>query len=204
MSDLKNQNFFRVNSRGVAANIGLDCYEAKHRHKILIVDDDESIILSLKRCIGNSYHVDYFTSPLAALNSAKHTAYDLVISDQRMPSMDGIELLSKIKHLQPHCIPIILSGLQDPKILLKAINQAHIYHYLCKPWVNIELLNLIEEALDFGCKQAENLRLADKARVNSGSMTKHRAYLRDLESKYPGITNVERDENGAIVLHDRH
>ena len=204
MSNHNTQSFFRVNNPGISTNIGLECYETKHRHRILIVDDDESIILSLKRCIGNHYNVDYFTSPLAALNSAKHTAYDLAISDQRMPSIDGVELLSKIKHLQPQCIAIILSGLQDPKTLLKAINEAHIYHYLCKPWENNELLNLIEEALDFGCKQAENLRLADKARVNSGSMTKHRAYLRDLESKYPGITNVERDENGAIVLHDRH
>lgn len=190
-----------------SSNVDIESYKPIHRYKILIVDDDESIIFSLKRCIGryigHTCQINYFTSPLEALKSAKHTAYDLAISDQRMPDIDGIELLSQIRLLQPQCISIILSGLLDSSTLLKAINQAHIYHYVCKPWENNDLINLIEEALEFGSKQIENIRLADMARVNSGCITKHRAYLRDLELKYPGITNVRRDENGAIILHDR-
>lgn len=196
-------SLFKKNNISMRANLGLECYEADHHYKILIVDDEESILQSIKRCINDKYHVDYFLSPSAALSNAAHTAYDLVISDQRMPGIEGIDLLAKIKDIQPHCIAIILSGLKDSKTLLKAINQAHIYHYLCKPWDNKELLNLIENALDFGAEQVENERLADKARVNCGSMTKHRAYLRDLESKYPGITNVSRDESGAIIIKSR-
>lgn len=199
-----NQSLYRMKNPSVQSDMQIECYEADKRCKILIVDDEESILQSISRCIGENYYVDYFLSPVAALASVKHTAYDLVISDQRMPGIEGIELLARIKKIQPHCIAMILSGLQDSKTLLKAINQAHIYHYLCKPWNNEDFLALIEQALDFGAQQAENERLADKARVNSGCMTKHRAYLRDLETKYPGITKVARDENGAIIIKGRH
>lgn len=169
--------------------------------RIMVVDDEPSILKSIKRSLAHShYRIDTFSEPNQALTSAHHNAYDLVISDQRMPCMSGIELLTHLKCLQPECVTILLTGYSDNSTLLDAINKAHVYRFLTKPWHDEELVQLIADAIDYGEEQALTQRLADQARVNNGSMTRHRAYMRELEARYPGITRIERDENGAIVL----
>lgn len=184
---------------------GLECYDSQPVRRIMLVDDEESILKSAERCLAyDEYMISSFQSPQEALKSARHQAYDLVITDQRMPCMNGVELLTQINEVQPQCVGVILSGFSDSSTLLEAINQAHIYQFVCKPWVNEDFRLLVKKALSHAEQQCETQRLADQARVSSGSMTRHRAQLRELEAKYPGITRVERDENGAIVLHPRH
>ncbi|HEY7772579.1 MAG TPA: response regulator [Marinagarivorans sp.] len=179
----------------------IECYDGMPTKRIMIVDDEASILKSAERCLSyGNYDITSFQSPREALKSAHHYAYDLIISDQRMPCMSGTELLIEISAIQPQCVGVILSGFSDSSTLLEAINQAHIYQFVCKPWVNSDLKHIVEKALDYGEQLAETQRLADRARVNSGAMTKHRAQLRELEARYPGITQVERDENGAIIL----
>lgn len=186
------------------SRLNLDIYADEQRKRILLVDDEASILKSAERCLKNRHFIiDSFTCPQKALESARHTAYQLVITDQRMPIMSGVELLVHIARLQPECVGIILSGLCDSETLLDAINHTRIYRYLCKPWQDEELRNVVDAAIEHHNALYDTQRLADKARVNDGSMTKHRAYLRELEAKYPGITQVERDQNGAIVLHNQ-
>lgn len=169
--------------------------------RIMIVDDEPSILQSLERTLAKlHYNIDTFCDPSVALANARYHAYDLVISDQRMPRMTGTELISELQKIQPDCATILLTGHSDVCTLMDAINKAHVYRFLTKPWVNDDLLHLIEEAIGFAEEQSAVQRLADRARVTDGSMTRHRAYMRDLEAKYPGITRVERDENGAITL----
>lgn len=188
-----------LNSR-LQVDSGLECYDSVQK-RIMIVDDEPSILKSLKRCLSQcDYHIDSFSDPNQALASANHNAYDLVISDQRMPCLSGTELLTRLKCLQPDCVTILLTGHSDSSTLMDAINEAHVYRFLTKPWDDHALIQLIAEAIEFGEEQINTQRLADKARVNNGSMTRHRAYMRELEAKYPGITRVERDENGAIIL----
>lgn len=182
------------------ADSGLECYDSVHK-RVMIVDDEPSILKSLKRSLAQcDYQIDCFCDPDQALVSANHNAYDLVISDQRMPRMNGTELLTRLKCLQPECVTILLTGHSDSSTLMDAINKAHVYRFLTKPWNDEELIQLIADAICYGEEQTATQRLADKARVNNGSMTRHRAYMRELEAKYPGITRVERDENGAIIL----
>lgn len=179
---------------------GLPCYDNSQK-RIMIVDDEPSILKSLKRCLSQlDYQIDCFSEPDQALASAAHNAYDIVISDQRMPCMSGTELLTRLKSLQPDCVTILLTGHSDSCALMDAINKAHVYRFMTKPWNDEELIHFIADAINYGEEQTTTQRLADKARVNNGSMTRHRAYMRELESKYPGITRVERDENGAIIL----
>lgn len=187
-------------STRLQADSGLDCYDSVQK-RIMIVDDEPSILKSLKRSLAQcNYQIDSFSEPEQALASANHNAYDLVISDQRMPCMSGTELLTRLKFIQPECVTILLTGHSDSSTLMDAINKAHVYRFLTKPWNDDELIQLIADAICYGEEQTTTQRLADKARVNNGSMTRHRAYMRELEAKYPGITRVERDENGAIIL----
>ena len=169
--------------------------------RIMLVDDEPSILMSATRSLKAFPHqIDTFEDPREALAHAKHTAYNVVISDQRMPTISGIDLLTKIRALQPDCVTMILSGFTDSTALLEAINRAHIFQFICKPWIDDELISAVKQAFIISEKNYETRKMADRARVHDGSMTRHRACLRDLEARYPGITNVERDENGALLL----
>ena len=104
--------------------------------RILIVDDDESILKALRRLLSLTpctvgevtckLVVDIFSSPEAALEKARHTAYDLVLSDYRMPGMNGVQLLKALREIQPDAARLILSGYADLNGLIDAINEAGI------------------------------------------------------------------------------
>ena len=99
--------------------------------RILIVDDEQAILNSIRRllrlvpcsCGGTTYEltVEAFTSPKAALERAAHAAFDLALVDYRMPEMDGIELLRRLREIQPDAARLILSGYADLNALVRAI-----------------------------------------------------------------------------------
>jgi len=117
--------------------------------RILIVDDEESVLNTLKRLFRNKPY-DIFTAlsgeeGLALLNEQ---SVDLIISDMRMPRMDGAEFLSTVKERYPLTERILLTGYSDMDAMTKAINVGGIYGYLSKPWDIEQLLSLVESALD--------------------------------------------------------
>ncbi len=113
--------------------------------KILVVDDETAILNSLRRVLSNlSYDVLVADSGIKALTLMSEQQVDLVISDMRMPGMDGYELLSHIKTLYPNTVRIILSGYADEKLVMKALLKNIARTYLFKPWNNQELAELIE------------------------------------------------------------
>lgn len=126
--------------------------------KILFVDDDESILSSLRRlarslpCVYGKLRyeldVDTAASPSAALRLAGETAYDLIVSDYRMPEMNGVELLIKVGELQPKAELMVLSGLSDADDVARAYQDAKIYHFVNKPWNDSFLMASIAEALN--------------------------------------------------------
>lgn len=178
--------------------------------RILIVDDEESILKSLRRLLsltpcsagGKTYKltVDCCSNPVAALEKASGTAYDLVLSDYRMPGMDGVELLQSMRIMQPDCARLILSGYADLNGLISAINDAGISRFLCKPWNDYELVAAIGQALAVRDLTLENQRLADKARVAMGRMTAEALERKRLEAEEPGITRVNWGPDGSVLL----
>lgn len=178
--------------------------------RILIVDDENSILkslhrlLSLTHCFGGdkAYRltVDTFTSPEDALERARRTAYDLVLSDYRMPGMDGVQFLKAFRELQPDAARLILSGYADLNGLIGAINEAGISRFLSKPWNDYELVAAIGQALALRDVTLENQRLADQARVAKGSISAEEAERRRLETEEPGITQVTWGPDGSVLL----
>ena len=112
--------------------------------KILLVDDEPLILKALVRllqrtpclCDGRLFKLELvtFTDPSKALEYVRNHQVSLVLSDYRMPGMDGVELLTAIKTLQPDTSRIIISGYADLNALINAINRAHIYRFVAKPW----------------------------------------------------------------------
>lgn len=146
---------------------------------ILLVDDEQNILNALQRELAGSHDVETFTSPREALQRAKDTEFDLVVTDYRMPDMDGVSFLEAFAQNQPDAMRLILSGQADMNALIKAINVSHTYRFVSKPWDKFDLKANISQALNHREAMLENRRLAAAYRQQYGATPAapaHQAY----------------------------
>ncbi|WP_205548524.1 HD domain-containing phosphohydrolase [Pseudomonas carnis] len=116
---------------------------------VLLVDDEESILNSLRRLLrGQPYEVVLATSGAQALEIMATRPIDLVMSDARMPGMDGATLLAEVHRLYPATSRILLTGYADLTTIIKAINDGQIHRYISKPWNDEELQLVLQQTLD--------------------------------------------------------
>ncbi len=134
--------------------------------RILVVDDEPNIVSSVRReltthPLGRFHHeVEGYADPAEALDRARSQAFDVVISDYRMPAMTGVEFLKRLTVIQPECVRIVLSGQTDMDALAAMINETHIYRFIPKPWNEYSLKSSVAQALEFKSAVQENKRLA--------------------------------------------
>lgn len=141
------------------------------KYKILIVDDETENLRALERIFRNEHEVLTASSAVEALVALESHDVALLISDQRMPEMSGIELLSRTVSLRPHMVRILLTGYTDVSSLIEAINCGHVYKYVTKPWNNEELMVTVSRALQHyqATKSRHNLQMENdrlRARLN--------------------------------------
>lgn len=124
---------------------------------VLILDDDLQVLSALKRALRKHFNVTAFDNAQAALSALQQDFYPVIISDMRMPVMNGATFLQKSYQVSPNSQRILLTGYADIDSTIQAVNHGHIQCYLQKPWNNKELL----EHVSIAAKAAEqNLRLA--------------------------------------------
>lgn len=118
------------------------------KYKILIVDDEPANLRMLDRLFRENYDVVTAESGPDALEAlAQHDAA-VIISDQRMPQMTGIEFLQRAAEMRPQTVRIVLTGYTDVNDLVTAINSGVIYKYITKPWVNADLMQTVSRAVE--------------------------------------------------------
>ena len=169
--------------------------------KLLLVDDEPNVLRSINRLL-RAYDVTALTSPEEALSVAREIEFDLVISDFRMPGMDGVSFLTKFMKIQPDSIRIILTGHADLESAQTAINEANVYRFINKPWNNIELTDAVSSGLEHKHILLENSRLADQVREQQELLSEKDAILNALEKEEPGITHVDWEEDGSIKINE--
>jgi DNA-binding NtrC family response regulator len=165
-------------------------------NRILIVDDEPSVVSALQRSLrahfGRRLRVEGQTDPLQALARMRLQPFDILLSDLRMPETDGITLLSLAAAVQPNCVRMLLTGTADFSTAQRAITDAGVFRYLCKPWDEAELFAHIEAALAQG-----ELQRGEKARV---AVTPQEYERRRLEAAEPGITDVAWGPAGEVLM----
>jgi DNA-binding NtrC family response regulator len=117
-------------------------------YKILIVDDEPANLRTLERLFRDQYQVMTAGSGTQALDILGQHDVALLITDQRMPGMTGIELLKNTVSLRPRMVRMILTGYTDIEALVEAINCGEVYRYVTKPWNNDELRLTVKRALE--------------------------------------------------------
>jgi DNA-binding NtrC family response regulator len=164
------------------------------RSRILIVDDEENILSALNRLFRNEgYDILTAQSGEEALSTLEQQPVDLIISDLKMPNMNGVEFLAKAKEMNPGALRVMLTGHADLKSVIQAIDKGEVYRFLLKPWNNDELKMSVRQALDFYYVQKDNRTLVK-------TVKKQNQMLKDLEAEHPGIGEVRRDRDGSVLL----
>jgi len=169
--------------------------------KILLVDDESNVLRAISRLL-REYDITALTSAEEALMTAKEVKFDLVISDYRMPRMNGVQFLIKLMAIQPYTIRMILTGYADLESAQTAINEAGDYRFINKPWNNIEISNAVKSGLEYQRVLLENSLLANQVREQQALLNEKDSLLKALEKEEPGITQVNWADDGSIILNE--
>lgn len=130
-------------------------YHINMKHSILLVDDESDNLDALERLFRKKFKVLKALGGPAALKLLQDENPAVIISDQRMPEMQGVEFLKKSIDSHPNAIRVLLTGYTDIDSVISAINSGEIYKYVTKPWDPIDLLNTVEKAAEKFTLRAE-------------------------------------------------
>ena len=169
--------------------------EQKLKHTVMLVDDDERILTALSRLLRNEdYELVTAGSGTDALALMRKQPVDVIVTDQQMPGMTGIELLKRVKAEYPDTIRMVLTGQLDVSVAVAAINEGEVYRFITKPVQGEELKLAIRHALAH-----HNLLKENKALIRE--VQKRDGILNELEKEYPGISS-KRVSRGAHVVEE--
>lgn len=118
------------------------------RYDILYVDDEQDNLLAFRAVFRRTFNVHTAGSGSDAIELLKKQSIDLILSDQRMPKMTGLQLFERIKPDYPRIVRMVVTGYSEMAPILAAVESGNISHYLTKPWDVDELRQLIEDALE--------------------------------------------------------
>ncbi|MDO8991304.1 MAG: response regulator [Sideroxyarcus sp.] len=161
---------------------------------LLLVDDEENITSALVRLLRrDGYNILRANSGEAGLALLEQNEVGVIISDQRMPGMTGVEFLSKVRERYPDTVRIVLSGYTELNSVTDAINRGAVYKFLTKPWEDELLRANVEEAFQRYEMKMENARLArDLEQANEELLLINRELEQRVEEKTREVTrNLE-------------
>ncbi|MDP3843265.1 MAG: response regulator [Oxalobacteraceae bacterium] len=164
---------------------------------ILCVDDEPNILSSLRRLFRTKgYRVLVAESGDAGLQVLATETVDLVISDMRMPEMDGAHFLELVRGRWPDTIRILLTGYADVSSIIEAINRGEIYRYIAKPWDDNDMLLVVRDALERKVLENEKLRLEELTQRQNDELKTLNA---SLEEKVRNRTVDLNKANDALL-----
>lgn len=158
---------------------------------ILFVDDEQHIVETLKSLFRNIYNVFTATSGSEALGIIKNNQIHAIISDQRMPEMEGIDLLREVKKLAPNTVRIMLTGYSDLAAIIGSINEGEIYRYIYKPWNNKDLRNTVSQAAEVGLRLAAEFPIAQDS---------DESIAENIKAAKTGILVINDDHNTFLIV----
>lgn len=163
----------------------LDRIEAANKkgkaHRILIVDDEPDNLLVLKGILGHEYDVITAADGAEALklleSEQNPEKISLIITDQRMPNLSGVEFLERSIAVAPSAIKIILSAYTDVDVIIDGINKGHIYHFITKPYERGDILLTVKRALETHELEHENRRLVVELQEANEKLEENNQFL---------------------------
>ncbi|MGO8765654.1 MAG: HD domain-containing phosphohydrolase [Limisphaerales bacterium] len=140
-------------------------------NRIMVVDDEEIVLSALRETLRRqNYEVTATADPTAALQELRDDSFAVIIADQRMPVMSGLELLNLARQIQPNATRILMAGVVSLDTVIDAINTGEIYRFIVKPWLREELLVTIKNAVQRHELVQQNLHLQTATMMMNGQL----------------------------------
>ncbi|MFP4373605.1 MAG: sensor histidine kinase [Spirochaetaceae bacterium] len=151
----------------------------KAEPRIVFVDDEHEILDVAERLFRTEpYECLTFTRPPEALEFLRHNQAHVVVSDLRMPDMDGFRFLKEVTEVAPYATRVVLSAHSDSRSLLEAINQDHVHRYVVKPWDAADFISVIRQSVELASLKYERETLLETLAENSDQLTERVMALR--------------------------
>ena len=138
-----------------AANAETDA-GAEMRPRVLFVDDDDRILTGLRALFRHDFQVSTAPSAALALEYLSRFDFHVVVSDQRMPEMTGLQLLKKVHEISPRTMRVLLTGYADLAATVDAVNEGEVFRFVKKPWDNEDLIRTVADAAAIGVELAHS------------------------------------------------
>lgn len=156
-------------------------------YNLLYVDDEKQNLLTFKASFRRDYNIFTASSGKEAIDLLRQHKIDLILSDQRMPEMTGVELFEQILPEFPDPIRMVVTGYSDIQSVINAINKGKVYHYIPKPWNAEELKLILDNALESYRLRMENRALV--AEKNALLLKAERQEKENILSQYETLKN---------------
>ncbi len=140
---------------------------SKDKMQLLYVDDEPNNLISFKAAFRRDYEIYTAESGAEGRKILDNNKISIVITDQRMPFMTGVEFLESIVNDYPNTIRILITGFSDIQAVIDAINKGKIYHYVQKPWDETYLRNIISNAFETHRLRRENKFMMEQLKISN-------------------------------------
>ena len=137
------------------------------RHCLLVVDDEPEVVQSLQDLLRFDYRVLGAHRAAKGLNILEREPVQIVMTDQRMPEMTGVEFLRRLRESHPDVVRLLFTGFADVSAVVDAVNQGSVFRYVTKPWEPNELQSVLRQAGERWDMVAEQRRLTDELTTNN-------------------------------------
>lgn len=165
-------------------------------HKILVIDDEQNIINALRRVLRKEeYQIIFANSGEEGLAILEKERISLVLSDQKLPGIQGTELLKMVKEKYPETVRMLLTGCVDISIAQEAINKGQIFKFIIKPWDNEDLRATIKLGIENYKLKLENIRLLKQIQEQNVELMN---FNKTLEEQVANRTKELRDAYGKM------
>jgi signal transduction histidine kinase len=167
---------------------------AQRRHTVLVVDDEPDVVKSVQDLLRYDYKVLGATRARDAIKLMQENEIAVVMSDQRMPEMSGVEFLGRARADHPEAIRLLFTGYADIRAVIDAINEGNVYRYITKPWDPDELQTVIREAVERYDLLVERKRLIAELEQKNAELEKANAALREADALKTAFIQVTSHE----------
>jgi signal transduction histidine kinase len=161
---------------------------------LLVVDDEPDLVQSVKDLLRFDYRVLGATRASEGLRIMAGEPVEIVMSDQRMPEMTGVEFLSNLKLTHPDTVRLLFTAYADLTAVIDAINQGSVYRYISKPWAPDELRTVLRQAHEYYELQADRKRLLDEVRQKNAQLETANVELRQANEMKRAFISVASHE----------
>ncbi len=167
----------------------------------LVIDDEPDILDAIARLFRREYHVLTAQTVARARELIDEHNVEVVMTDQRMPEMSGIEFLSELRTTHPHIVRVLFTGYSNINDVIDAINEGHVYRYISKPWKPVELRLFVSQAFEYYRSKRERDELLERLQEANEQLEQQNALLSAANEELKLVDRV-KDVFMEVVSHE--